>query len=100
MRKIVFLIISILIYGCNNYTNLKKEENIQSKNFIIKRFYFGRMYEGNTNLIQFTKKNNAYSLKIPSKNIEICKDVYYIKTFGGTSPSVTVYLVNNRILFK
>jgi hypothetical protein len=51
----------------------------------------------NTNTyLLFSGDVMRYTITCPSKNVEVCKEVEYVKTFGGKTPVVEVWLINKR----
>lgn len=67
-------------------------------NFRVK-FYEFTPYGAHNNSDQFITWSgpiNSYALNCPDKDIEIDKAIYYVKTFGGSYPVVSVNLVNER----
>jgi hypothetical protein len=60
-------------------------------------YRYGEFGIENTNTyLLFSGDAMRYTITCPSKNIEVCKDVEYVKTFGGKPPLVEVWLINKR----
>jgi hypothetical protein len=94
--KIYLCIFAGILLFLPIYAENKKDDS--KINLDIKKYSFGLLYqkEKQGGFFRFEMPGNAYSLYVISSKQEICKNVYYVKTFGGLPPTVTIYLINKR----
>jgi hypothetical protein len=97
MKKYLCFIAGIILC-LSGYSENKKDYS--EINLNIKSFSFGMLNQGEKNsFIRYEEnedKGNTYSLYLIKTKEVICKNILYIKTFGGLPPTVRIYVINKR----